>query len=70
MYAFRLWFATERAAIAKEELEPYRQAELAKRGFTATRRDLINKAFDKGELTVAHNIHPLCLLGLRRKITN
>ena len=70
MYVLRLWFATERAAIARAELEPYRQATLAEKGFTAQRRDIINQCFDEGLAVVEHNLHPLCLLGLRPKITS
>ena len=68
MYTFRLWSATERAAIAKAELTPYRLESLSK-ARNQRERDIVNRAFDKGEPVVAHNIHPLCLLGLRRKIT-
>lgn len=69
MYSFMLWFKSGRKAIARDEMEPHRQAALAESGFTAERRAIINRCFDEGEAVVEHNIHPLCLLGLRRKIT-
>jgi hypothetical protein len=66
MYTLRIWFESERWAIAREELEPARQAELAKR--PAWQHDIVNQCFDAGVARVAHNIHPLCLLGLRKRI--
>lgn len=70
MYSLLLWFKSGRKAIAKQELEPHRQAMLAEKGFTERRRAIINDCFDKGEAVAEYNIHPLCLLGLRRKITS
>lgn len=67
MYTILLWSKTARRAIAKAELDPYRQAELAKYT-TPQARDVVNAAFDRGELVVEHNIHPLVLLKLRRKM--
>lgn len=69
MYSFLLWTKSGRQAVARAEMEPHRQAALAEGGFTAQRRAIINRCFDEGLAVVEHNIHPLCLLGLRPKIT-
>jgi hypothetical protein len=67
MYTFLLWFKSGREAIARDELAPHRRLALSE-ARNQRERDIVNRCFDKGERTVVHNIHPLCLLGLRRKI--
>ncbi len=61
MYVFRLWFATERAAIAKQEIEPHRAHALSK-ARNQREVDIINVRFDDAEADVANEIHPLRLL--------
>lgn len=65
MYLFRIWFATERAAIAKAELDAVWGVERA--SLKPQYRDEFDKRYPAALERVTYNIHPLCILGLRRK---
>jgi len=70
VYIFRLWFANEREAIAREEvaLSPV-WAELRAEFPTPAGDRAIHEAFEKAVRITTHNIHPLVILGIRPKIT-
>lgn len=65
MYILRLWFANERLAIARDELEPHRNRALLQ-ARSQRERDLINREFDKAVIEVADKIHPLRILRIRK----
>lgn len=70
MYTFLLWTQAGREAIAREEIEPHRRALLAKYPNDSLAQMIVVRHMDEAERVTAYNIHPLCLLGLRRKITS
>lgn len=57
MYIFDLWIRSERERIARAELLEAWDPDIPQ-----------DERFDRALTRVTHNIHPLCILGLRRHI--
>jgi hypothetical protein len=67
VYIFRLWSAAERQAIARAEVAAVPVwAEM--RAKYPRHPDIIEETFEKAVALTASNIHPLVILGLRRKL--
>lgn len=74
MYVFDLWFADRRAAIARAEVaaawaEARAEAKAEHPGHDRLIDQRMDAAFEKAVRVTTHNIHPLVILGLRRRIT-
>lgn len=61
MYSLLLWFKSARLEIARNELEPHRQASLAL-ALTQREKRVINQCYDDAIPKVADKLHPLRLL--------
>ena len=66
MYIFELWTQAGRERIAKAELDDAWARERA--ALKPQYRTEFDKGYPAALARIVHNIHPLCILGLRRKI--
>lgn len=66
MYIFDLWIQARRERIAKAELDEVWAEERA--ALKPQYRPEFDRGYPAALDRITHNIHPLCILGLRRKI--